>query len=70
MLDQRNLDEIRRMTPAERWAMWFELASLGMDLWEANLSREEIDRRWEIWRREHELSNENLLRGLKEADRK
>jgi hypothetical protein len=58
------------MTPAERWDMWFELSRLGMDLWEANLSPAEIDRRWEIWRREHELSNENLLRGLKAADGK
>jgi len=70
MLDQRNLEAIRKMSTAERWQMWFELSCLGMDLWEANLSREEIDRRREIWRREHELSNENLLRGLKEADRK
>jgi hypothetical protein len=70
VLNSRQLDEIRKMTPAERWDMWFELSRLGMDLWEANLSPAEIDRRWEIWRREHELSNENLLRGLKAADGK
>ncbi|MGB3967802.1 MAG: hypothetical protein WBO45_13805 [Planctomycetota bacterium] len=70
MQSQRSLDDIRRMTPAQRWQMWFELASFGMDLWEANLDRAEIDRRWEVWRREHELSNANLRRGLQEADRR
>ncbi len=68
MLDARQLETIRKMSPAERWDMGFELARLGMDLWEANLTREEIDRRWEIWRREHELSNQNLLRGLRRAE--
>ncbi len=70
MQSQRSLYDIRRMTPAQRWQMWFELASFGMDLWEANLDRAEIDRRWEVWRREHELSNANLRRGLQEADRR
>jgi hypothetical protein len=68
MQSERSIDEIRKMTPAERFEMWFELSALGMEIWEANLTREEIDRRWEIWRREHELSNQNLLRGLAAAD--
>jgi hypothetical protein len=68
MQSERSIDEIRKMTPAERFEMWFELSVLGMEIWEANLTREEIDRRWEIWRREHELSNQNLLRGLAAAD--
>lgn len=67
MQDERQIEAYRRMTLAERWDIWFELAELGWSLWEANLTREEIDRRWEIWRREHPASNENLLRGLREA---
>lgn len=68
MQDDRQLEAIRRMTPAERWEMWFELARLGMDLWEANLTPQEIERRWEIWRREHEHSNQNMLRAFRAAD--
>jgi len=67
MQDERQVEAIRRMTPAERFEMWYELAELGMSLWEANLTPAEIDRRWEIWRREHELSNENMLRAFAEA---
>jgi hypothetical protein len=68
MHDDRQVEAIRRMSPAERWQMWLELSRLGMDIWEANLSPAEIDRRWTIWRREHELSHENMLRSFREAD--
>jgi hypothetical protein len=67
MQDERQIEAYRRMTPAERWQIWFELSELEMAWWEANLTREEIDRRWEIWRREHEASNENMLRAFREA---
>lgn len=67
MQDERQIEAYRRMSPAERWEIWFELSELGMALWEANLSREEIDRRWEIWRREHAAANENMLRAFREA---
>lgn len=65
MMDQAQLEMFRRMTPAERMDVWLELSRLGMDLWEANLDEAEIARRWEIWRLEHERSNQNLLRALR-----
>jgi hypothetical protein len=70
MQDTRQIEAIRSMTPSERWEMWIELSRLGMELWESNLTPEEIDRRWAIWRREHDASNDNMLRGFREADRK
>jgi hypothetical protein len=67
MMSDEQLEEFRRMTPAERWEVWFELADLGMSLWEANLDENEIARRWSIWRREHDRSDENMLRAFREA---
>jgi hypothetical protein len=67
MIDQKQIDQFRRMTPAERWAMSVELSELGMAIWEQNLSREDIERRWAIWRRDHDLSDAKMLRGFREA---
>lgn len=55
------------MTPAERWELWLELSDMGMSLWEVNLDTAEIERRWKIWREEHELSDANMLRAFREA---
>lgn len=55
------------MTPAERFAVWLELADLGMALWEANLDKAEIERRLAISRQEHDLSDEQMLRGFRAA---
>ena len=55
------------MTPAERWEVWRELAELGMSLWDQNLTAAEIDRRWRLWRREHDLSDANMLRAFRSA---
>jgi len=67
MLDAKQIEQFRRMTPAERWDMCFELARLGMAVWDSNLSREEIERRWEVWRREHALSDRAMLRAFRET---
>lgn len=67
MHDDRQLETIRRMTPAERFEAWFELASLGMALWDANLDEAEIERRWEVWRREHDRSDQNMLAAFRNA---
>jgi len=67
-MNDAQLEAFRRMTPAERFELWHELARLGMDLWEANLDAAEIERRWSIWRREHDLSDQNMLRAFREAE--
>jgi hypothetical protein len=67
MTDAQQLEQYRRMTPAERWEVWAELARLGMAIWEENLSEQEIAARREVWRREHDRSDESMLRGFREA---
>lgn len=67
MTDDEQLEQYRRMTPAERWAVWRELARLGMAIWDSNLREEEIDARWAAWSREHDLSDENMLRAFRDA---
>jgi hypothetical protein len=66
-MQDRQLEDFRRMTPAERWKIWLELSRLGMALWEANLDSAEIERRWNIWRQEHDRSDANMLRAFREA---
>jgi hypothetical protein len=67
MTDSRQIEQFRRMTPAERWEVWAELAQLGMAIWESNLTEEQIAERWKVWRREHDRSDENMLRAFREA---
>lgn len=55
------------MTTAERWQIWRELTDLGWALWEANLAQTEIERRLRAWRREHDLSDANMLRAFRSA---
>ncbi len=65
MHDQEQLRRFRLMTPDEKWQIWRELTNLAMGLWEANLDDAEIERRMAIWRREHDLSDANMLRGFR-----
>jgi hypothetical protein len=65
--DAEQVERFRRMTPAERWEIWRDLTGFGMALWEANLTPEEIERRWSVWRREHDLSDANMLRAFRDA---
>ncbi len=67
MMDRVQIEQFRRMTPAERWKIWVELSELGMEIWEANLDEREIARRWEVWRLEHDRSDANMLRAFREA---
>ena len=67
MHDSDQIEQYRKMTPAERWEVCWKLAELGMSLWEQNLTAEEIERRWGVWRREHDLSDENMLRAFRSA---
>jgi len=67
MMDREQLEQYRRMTPAERWQISGQLAELGLTIWEANLDADEIERRWEVWRREHDRSDANMLRAFREA---
>ncbi|MCI0651531.1 MAG: hypothetical protein L0Z55_06585 [Planctomycetes bacterium] len=67
MLDKAQIEQFRRMTPAERWAVWLELSELGMAIWEANLTADEIEARWKVWREEHDRSDANMLRAFREA---
>ena len=67
MHDSEQVERFRKMTPAERWEVWRELAELGMSLWDQNLTAAEIDRRWRVWRREHDLSDANMLRAFRSA---
>jgi hypothetical protein len=64
-MQDRQIQDFRRMTPGERLALSRELARLGDKLWESNLDRVEVERRWELWRAEHEFSNAALLEGLR-----
>ena len=67
-MNERQIEyEFRRMTPAERWRVWLELTRLADRLWEDNLSPEEIRRRWEIWRRQHDLSDRRMLAAFRKA---
>jgi hypothetical protein len=67
MTDSEQIDQFRRMTPAERWEVWAELSRLGMAIWESNLSEEEIAKRWDVWRQEHDRSDQQMLRAFREA---
>lgn len=67
MHDAEQIRRYRSMTPAERWEVWRELTALGIALWEANLDEREMERRWSVWRREHGLSDANMLRAFRSA---
>lgn len=65
MLSPSQIEAYRRMTPEERWKIVEELSASA---WEAllELPWEERERRLAIAREEHRLSNDNMLRRLKE----
>ena len=62
MTDREQVEQYRRMTPAQRWEIWAELAELGMAIWDENLDDDEIEARWAAWRREHDRSDRRMLR--------
>jgi len=68
MHDEEQVRRYRAMMPAERWELWRELTAFGFGLWEANLDEAEIERRMRVWRREHDLSDQNMLRAAPPAE--
>jgi hypothetical protein len=64
MLSEERLEAYRKMTPAQKWEETMMLLDFG---WEILLSlpQEERERRLEIMRREHEESNDAIVRALK-----
>ena len=65
MLSERQIEAYRRMSVEERWKIVEELSASA---WEAllELPWEERERRLEIAREEHRLSNDAMLRRMKE----
>lgn len=63
MLDPKQLEEYRRMTPGERIAL-----SLKMTAWNWKQlfvgPQELVDKRFELLNRENDLRNENMLRAI------
>jgi hypothetical protein len=61
---QEQLDAWRRMTPQERWKLTAALMEMG---WRSLLELEpaERERRLEIARRHHQLTNDAIAAGLK-----
>lgn len=70
MISPEQLERYRRMSPLERLAVWRDLTNAAFRLWEETLSPGERARRWAIWRREHDLSDQAMLRALHAAERR
>jgi len=65
VLSAEGLDSIRRMTPDEKIRTWMALVRFSRPFW--SLPTPEVgDRKWALWKREHDAGNENLLRALRE----
>ena len=66
MLSKEQIERYRRMTIKERWAEFEELMDLAWRTLMA-LPPEERNRRLDVARRQHELSNQALLEGLRKC---
>lgn len=64
MQSQQQIEQFRRMTPAQRLAIWAELTSFSFEIWLSGRSEEEITKRWQAWRTIHDASDESMLRAL------
>jgi hypothetical protein len=64
MLSMERLEAYRRMTPAEKWAVTVELIEGGWRML-LSLPPEELDRRLEIMRREHQAVNDAVVNTLR-----
>ena len=63
-----DIESIRRMTPDEKFQQWRALVRFSWKFFD--LPDEETGRRkWQVWLREHDRSNANLLRALREKGR-
>ncbi|MBI5366013.1 MAG: hypothetical protein HZA54_03165 [Planctomycetes bacterium] len=64
MIDVKDLARYRAMSPAERLALAIELSSLAW-AWLDVPDRASGERKWAVWNREHDRSNEQLVGRLK-----
>lgn len=64
MLSEEQLEAYRRMTPAQKWEETMMLLDFGWEIL-MSLPAEERERRIEIMRREHQESNDAIVRALK-----
>ena len=67
-MEQDNLAAYRAMTPGERLALALELSEFCWQ-WLDVPDRATGDRKLAAWQREHDLSNETMLRELLRRDR-
>jgi len=66
MLSERQIEACRRVTPDERWKIVEELSASAREAL-LGLPWEERERRLAVAREEHRLSNEAVVRRLKDA---
>lgn len=63
MLSQETLDEYRRMTPSERLALTIQSMD-GIDRALLSGTAKQVDRKFELLRRENDLRNRNMLTAI------
>lgn len=66
MLSPETLESYRKMTPGERLRLTFELMQ-GMEWSLLSGKPEQIDRKFELMRKENELRNRNMLAAISRA---
>jgi hypothetical protein len=63
MLSKETLEEYRHMTPSERLALTIQLME-GIDLSLLSGTEQQVDRKFELMRRENDLRNRNMLTAI------
>jgi hypothetical protein len=63
MLSAETLDSYRRMTPSERLKLTFQLMQ-GIEGALCSGTAEQVNRKFELMRRENELRNQNMLEAI------
>ena len=63
MLSAETLERYRRMTPSERLVLTFQLME-GIDRALLTGTALQIDRKFQLLRRENDLRNENMLKAI------
>jgi len=69
MLSRETLETYRQMTPAERLGLTFQLIDASLpDLFRG--TPEQVDRRFELLRRQNDLRNRRMLEGIARTRKK
>jgi hypothetical protein len=63
MLSKETLEQYRRMTPSERMALTIQSME-GSDLALLSGTAQQVDRKFELLRRENDLRNTNMLTSI------